>query len=107
MLEKVYNVTGGDNKVVEIVINDEFVHYNHMILPSGQGLPLHKTNSNVYMFVVRGTLTISLGENPKAVYEKGTILNIPFGIEMNARNEHSEVLELTVVKAPAPQRPKS
>ncbi|NLT18184.1 MAG: Cupin domain protein [Firmicutes bacterium ADurb.Bin080] len=105
MLEKVYKVTGGDNKVIEIVINDENVHYNHMILPAGQGLPLHRTNSNVYMFVVRGTLTISLADNPAQVYEKGTIINIPNGIEMNARNEHSEVLELTVVKAPAPQRP--
>lgn len=105
MIEKVYKITEGDNKVIEIVINDENVHYNHMTLPAGQGLPLHKTNSNVYMFVVRGTLTISLDGNPPVIYPKGTILNIPIGIEMNARNEHDEVLEFTVVKSPAPQRP--
>lgn len=104
MIEKAYKTTQGDEKVIEVVIKDEYVHYNHMTLPAGESLPIHKTNAkSVYMFVVRGILTITLEEGEPSVYEKGTILRLPEGVLMHARNEHSEVLELTVVKTPAPR----
>ena len=102
MLEQVYKLTKSNQKIIEKVIIDENFHYNHMIMPKGEGLPLHKTNSNVYMTVIRGILTISLGAEESRVYESGTVLMIPNGIEMFARNENDEILEITVVKAPAP-----
>jgi len=34
---------------------------------------------------------------------KGKVLKIPFNIKMNVKNLETEVLELIVVKAPAPQ----
>ncbi len=103
MIEQVFKLTKSNKKTIEKVIADENVHYNHMIMPKGEGLPLHKTNSNVYMTVLRGNLTISLGKEETNVYEAGTILKIPHGVEMNARNENDEILEITVVKAPAPK----
>lgn len=103
MLEKEFRLTKSNQKIVEKVIIDENIHYNHMIMPKGEGLPLHKTNSNVYMTVFRGILTISLGEEASNEYESGTILKIPNGVEMYARNENDEVLEITVIKAPAPK----
>lgn len=103
MLEKEFRLTKSNQKIVEKVIIDENIHYNHMIMPKGEGLPLHKTNSNVYMTVLRGILTISLGEEASNEYESGTILKIPNGVEMYARNENDEVLEITVIKAPAPK----
>lgn len=103
MLEKEFRLTKSNQKIVEKVIIDENIHYNHMIMPKGEGLPLHKTNSNVYMTVFRGILTISLGEEAFNEYESGTILKIPNGVEMYARNENDEVLEITVIKAPAPK----
>ncbi|MGI6701186.1 MAG: cupin domain-containing protein [Christensenellales bacterium] len=99
---KIYKMTDSNNKLIERVIIDENIHYNHMILPSKEALPVHTTNSNVYMTVLRGTLTISLDNNESESYERGTIINIPKGVEMFARNENEEVLEITVVKAPAP-----
>jgi len=36
-------------------------------------------------------------------YEAGTILKIPFNTRMNAKNHNEQVLELIVVKAPAPK----
>ena len=103
MIEQIFKLADSNgSKVVEMVINDENIHYNHMILPSGEGLPVHKTNPTIYMTVVRGTLTITLNEQESNVYEKGTILKIPKGITMHARNEHGDILELLVVKAPAP-----
>jgi len=103
MLEKEFRLTKSNQKIVEKIIIDDNIHYNHMIMPKGEGLPLHKTNSNVYMTVLRGILTISLGEEASNEYESGTILKIPNGVEMYARNENDEVLEITVIKAPAPK----
>ena len=74
-----------------------------MIFPKGAGLPEHFSNSNVYMVVVRGAVTLQLGEQAAVLYPKGSIINIPFHIKMNVNNLHDEVLELFVIKAPNPR----
>ncbi|GFR35431.1 cupin domain-containing protein [Thermobrachium celere] len=104
MVEKVYQLTLGNEKVVEKVIMDENIHYIHMIFNKGEGLPEHFSNSNVYMTVVRGTLSIGLNEQEIHEYKQGTVLKIPFNTKMNVGNKHDEVLELIVVKAPAPAK---
>lgn len=103
MIEQVYKIAIGNEKVVEKVIQDENIHYIHMVFNKDEGLPEHFSNSNVYMTVVRGILSIGLDEEEVHVYEKGSVLKIPFNIKMNVRNSHEEVLELIVVKAPAPK----
>jgi quercetin dioxygenase-like cupin family protein len=102
MIEKVYNMTYGDTKTVERLIMDENLHYIHMIFNNGEGLPEHFANSNVYMTVIRGTLSIALGDQEIHEYKQGSVLNIPFKTKMNVGNRHDETLELIVVKAPAP-----
>lgn len=102
MVEKVYRLTVSDEKVIEKVLLDENIHYLHMILNNGEGLPEHYTNANVYMTVVRGKLSIGLDEQETHEYEAGTLLKIPIKTKMNARNNYPETLELIVVKAPAP-----
>lgn len=103
MVEQVYPLAGGNGKVVEKVVMDGNVHYIHMIFNQNEGLPLHNANSNVYMTVVRGTLTIALDEQEAHRYAGGTLLVIPFGTRMNVGNKDEETLELIVVKAPAPK----
>lgn len=102
MIENVFNFSTGNEKAVERVIFDENVHYLHMVFNKGEGLPEHFSNSNVYMTVVRGTLSIGLGEQEIHEYSNGTLLKIPFNIKMNVKNLHEDTLELIVVKAPAP-----
>lgn len=102
MIEKIYSYSITDEKTIERIVIDENVNINHMVLPKGKALPVHDSNSNVYMTVLRGILSITLGEQQTAVYHLGTILAIPEGIKMFVRNEHDDVLELLVVKAPAP-----
>lgn len=102
MVEKVYNMTFGDAKKVEMLISDENVYYIHMIFNKEEGLPEHFSNSNVYMTVIRGTLSIGLDEQEIHEYKKGSVLKIPFKTKMNVANKHEEILELIVVKAPAP-----
>lgn len=103
MVEQVFKLSSGSGKIIERVITDENVHYLHMVFPKGEGLPEHFSNSNVYMTVVRGMLSISLNEQATHDYGSGTVLKIPFQTKMNVRNKHDETLELMIVKAPAPR----
>ena len=103
MIEQVFNITMGNERMVERVIQDENIHYIHMIFNQGEGLPEHFSNSTVYMTVLRGKLSIGLGEQEVSLYDAGTVLKIPFNIKMNVKNLDADVLELIVVKAPAPQ----
>ncbi|MDD3946453.1 MAG: cupin domain-containing protein [Clostridia bacterium] len=103
MIEKVYEWSKSDGKVIEGVIRDENLHYMHMSLPVNEVLPVHTTNANVYMTVVTGQLSIALADGAPTNYPAGTVLKIPQGIVMDARNSGTEKLELVVVKAPPPK----
>jgi len=103
MIEKTYAYSLEDVKKVEKLINDDPMMLNHMVFPMNQGLPEHYSNSNVYMIVVQGTLTLQLDEQEPHQYGKGNILNIPFHTKMNVNNKDEEVLELFVMKAPNPR----
>lgn len=102
MIEQVFTMSTSDEKKIERVIQDENIHYLHMVFNKGEGLPEHFSNSNVYMTVVRGTLSIGLNDQTIHQYEKGTLLKIPIDTKMNVKNLSENVLELTIVKAPAP-----
>lgn len=104
MIEKIFNITFSDDKMVEKVIMDENLHYIHMVFGNGEGLPEHYANSVVYMTVLRGTLSIQLNDQEPHTYEAGALLKIPFETKMNVGNKHDAVLELIVVKAPAPKQ---
>ncbi|HML49520.1 MAG TPA: cupin domain-containing protein [Clostridia bacterium] len=104
MVEQIFKLYGGNEKAIEKILLDENLHYLHMVLGQGEGLPEHFSNSNVYMTVVRGKLSIGLDDQAVHAYEAGTLLKIPFQTKMNVKNLHGETLELIVVKAPAPGR---
>lgn len=74
-----------------------------MVFNKGEGLPEHFSNSNVYMTVVRGKLSIRLDEQETHEYDAGTLLKIPFQTKMNVKNLNEDTLELIVVKAPSPK----
>ena len=103
MVEQIFSLSRGNEKAVEKVIQDENLHYLHMVFNKTEGLPEHFSNSNVYMTVVRGKLSIGLNDQEIHEYEAGTLLKIPFQTKMNVKNLHDETLELIVVKAPAPK----
>ena len=103
MVEQIFSLSRGNEKAVEKVIFDENLHYLHMVFNKTEGLPEHFSNSNVYMTVVRGKLSIGLNDQEIHEYEAGTLLKIPFQTKMNVKNLNEETLELIVVKAPAPK----
>jgi quercetin dioxygenase-like cupin family protein len=103
MIEKIFKFTQSEEKVIEKVITDANVHYNHMIIPKGERLPEHFTNSNVYMLVMRGVLSIRFDDQEEHIYEKGSLLSIPNKVKMNVYNKNEEVLEISLVKSPSPE----
>lgn len=103
MVEQIFKLSRGNEKAVEKVIFDENVHYLHMVFNKDEGLPEHFSNSNVYMTVIRGRLSIGLDDQEIHEYADGTLLKIPFQTKMNVKNIHPETLELIVIKAPAPK----
>lgn len=103
MIEKSYAYATDDGKHVEKLIDDDPVMINHIVLPKGEFIPEHHANSHVHMIVVRGNLTLELGEQEPHVYRRGAIVNIPFNTFMKVRNDHEEVLEFFVVKTPSPR----
>lgn len=102
MVEQIFKLARGNEKAVERLVMDENIHYMHMVFNKGEGLPEHFANSNVYMTVVRGRLSIGLDEQEIHEYEEGTLLKIPFRTKMNVKNRHEQTLELIIVKAPSP-----
>ena len=92
-----------NEKIIEKVVDDENIALNHMILTKDTGLPEHYSNSNVYMIIISGTMTLKLGEQEAKKYQSGDIINIPYNIKMNVNNFDDEVLEIFVIKAPNPR----
>ncbi|MCM0647587.1 cupin domain-containing protein [Clostridium swellfunianum] len=103
MLEKNYEFKRVDERVVEKLIDDDNLALNHMIFTKGTGLPEHYSDSNVYMLVARGVLTLKLNDQESHKYSQGQIINIPYKVKMNVNNFDEEVLELFVIKAPNPK----
>ncbi|MDX1358141.1 MAG: cupin domain-containing protein [Clostridia bacterium] len=102
MINKVYNYTISKTKIIEKIVNDDVAMINHMVLPKDECLPVHNANSNVYMIVAEGAVTLELDGTPPETYPKGSILNIEYGTLMSVCNTSDDILELFVVKAPGP-----
>lgn len=103
MIEKSYKFSISDDKAIEKLVNDDNVAINHMVLPQGMGLPKHFSNSNVYMIIVRGIMTIKLDTQDAKKFSAGHILNIPYNTHMDAKNVDDGILEFFVVKSPNPK----
>lgn len=103
MLEKIYKYQKVNEKIIEKIVDDENIALNHMILTKDTGLPEHYSNSNVYMIIISGTMTLKLGDQEQQKYQSGDIINIPYNIKMNVNNFDEETLEFFVVKSPNPK----
>lgn len=103
MIETVLNFAKTDSKIIERLIEDDNIAINHMVLTKGDTLPEHFANSNVYLIVIRGQITLKLEGQEDHVYPSGSIIKIPFKTKMQPYNQFDEILEFFVVKAPSPK----
>ncbi len=102
MLEKTYKYSITNEKVIEKIVEDEHAVIAHVILPMGDSLPEHYSNSNTYMIILKGEATVKLEDEAPNTYTAGDIANIGYNLKMNIKNSGSGNLELFMVKAPGP-----
>ena len=98
MLEQVYRYTVTQEKTLERAVQEDHFHIVHMVLPKGEGFPEHEANAAVYMTVISGRLSITLGDQQPHTYGRGDILKIPRGTRMKGENRQDGVVELIVAK---------
>ena len=103
MLEKIFAYSTDNNKHIEKILDDDDVMINHMVLPKGESVPTHYSDSHVHMIITRGELTLEFDDQEPHTYLKGAIVDVPYHTYMKIRNEKSEVTEFFVVKTPSPR----
>jgi quercetin dioxygenase-like cupin family protein len=103
MIEKIYPFSLEKGKLIERLVGDDQVMINHITLCKGDTLAEHFSDSNVYLIVTKGTLSLQLDQQKRQDYGCGTLVNIPFHIKMNIGNDSEPLLEFFIVKAPHPR----
>ena len=102
MIESISTFTNEKTMTIENLVDDDHAMINHIILPKEQGIQAHLSNSNVYLIVVKGKLSLTLNEQDPHKYTAGQIVSIPYKIQMKIDNMDEEILEFFVVKSPNP-----
>lgn len=101
MVEEIFKLSVPSNeKVVKNVISNEDFNYLQIVLNKGDKLAKYLSNTNTYITVVRGTLSISLDKQELHQYNTGILLKIPINTKIDVKNLHDDVLELIVIKVP-------
>ncbi len=98
MIETLYELTQSDQRLTERLIDESHLHYIHLVFPPGEGLPEHRANAHLLMTVLRGVVTLQLGDQPDHTYGPGSLLSIPYRTLMNVNNKGNETLELINIK---------
>lgn len=102
MKEEIFKISDSNIPIVEAVIKDENINFMHMVFNNKESLKTHYSNANVYMTVVKGILSLSLNDGPFKNYTKNTVIKIPFNTKMMVHNHNQDILEIYVIKSPAP-----
>lgn len=105
-METIFKFNQSDEKLIEMIIDTDEVMINHMIFNKGEGLPRHNSNSNVFMLVIRGNLSLKLGDKEEKIHPAGSLVEVPFDLPMDVNNKNDEQLEIFVIKAPHPRHMK-
>jgi quercetin dioxygenase-like cupin family protein len=98
MIETKYDLYQGDEFKIEKLVIGKPGQYIHMVFPKGKGLPIHKSNAELFMTVLRGTLSLKLDNQELENIQSGTMIKIPINTLMNVTNQNEKTCELIVVK---------
>jgi quercetin dioxygenase-like cupin family protein len=103
MPEIVYGFSIKNDKTFEKLVEDDQLAINHIILNKGDDVPTHKTNSNIYILIIRGELTVGFANKETRIYTSGQLVKVPFCVEMNMVNSADDPVEFFVIKSPSPK----
>ena len=62
MIEKLFKYSLTDKDLFENVISDDNLKLNHVVIESGKVFPRHKTDAQVYIIILKGELSIEIGD---------------------------------------------
>ena len=105
-MEKVYPYTITEQEIFENIFTHKDILMNHVVVPSGQSFPRHPTDAVVYILIVRGELSMTLGDQDTRQYRAGQVVNVPKGVESILGNYGDDILEMFVVKTEHDQQAK-
>jgi quercetin dioxygenase-like cupin family protein len=103
MVEKTYRYSLEGGKQVERIVDEDPAMINHITLGKGDSLPEHYSDSNVYLLITKGILSLTLEDQERKDYAFGTLVNVPYHIKMNLENNQEALLEFFIVKTPHPR----
>ena len=103
MIEKAISYKKSEQKLIEKLINDENVLINHVILARDDKIPEHYSDSHVNLLIIKGTMTLRLGEEAENQYDNTNIIQVPYNTKMNICNKNDDLLEFFIIKAPSPR----
>lgn len=98
MIEKEYFYSLNDSEIIEKIITDQDTAISHAILSPNKVLPEHLSDAELYLIMIKGTLSIRLNDQEEQNYTKGSIINIPVNTKITISNQGISNLEFFAVK---------
>lgn len=89
-------------KTVERLFQRPDVAISHMVLPAGESVEGHRTNTDVYFIITHGMVTVLHSDSQQEKYIQGTVVHFPPETWLDMRNEGPGTFEMFVVRAPNP-----
>jgi len=100
LIEQLFELSGGEERTVTKIAEDENMQLFRMVFHQNEGLPPHITDTFLYLAVMRGTLSITVGRQKPHEYVFGCLLKIPKKTKIRVINLYEDVLEIIVAKYP-------
>lgn len=98
MIESIIKYNTNVSDLFEHIIKEDDFELNHVIVEPGKIFPKHPTDANIIVIIVKGELSITLGEQEQHTYSRGDVVTAPLGIESELGNQSDSFTELFVIK---------
>jgi len=99
MIEKITDYENKGGESLRNLVNEESVIINHVIIEPGQSFPAHVTEHEVHIIIIKGEISISLGNQDAHEYKAGKMISLPNGVVSGISNPSKNTAELFVVKS--------
>lgn len=95
---KTFPYTQGQTDLFENIVSLEDLQLNHVLIPEGKVFPAHPTDAEVYILLLKGTLSIAIDGEKAVKYPCGQVIHIPLGTLSELGNLDEEQVEAFIVK---------
>jgi len=99
MIEKITDYENKSGESLRNLVNEESVIINHVIIEPDQSFPAHVTEHEVHIIIIKGNISINLGNQDAHEYKEGKMISLPKGVVSGISNPSENTTELFVVKS--------